>query len=245
MIKGVNTMILNRFVQFNLKGVNEWESKKFNIYGETISYIIKEENYSIKNVELSKFFETIDELLTKLNTSIPAKESKKKSYMLKKYSVKNGLSVNTIAVSTSIEKLAKIAEEDMFKIIVRNCTNEFDLKIINNMIYTINIIDLIRNLKSEEDNEIYDYIKLRDFISLSITWYVFPDNESIGKLLNWILNNIFNHKQRLLKNYIKEVQNYISILLSIETAKEKETEEYKNIPSLLSNCLTEINNIRE
>jgi hypothetical protein len=133
----------------------------------------------------------------------------------------------------------------MFKIIVRNCTNEFDLKIINNMIYTINIIDLIRNLKSEEDNEIYDYIKLRDFISLSITWYVFPDNESIGKLLNWILNNIFNHKQRLLKNYIKEVQNYISILLSIETAKEKETEEYKNIPSLLSNCLTEINNIRE
>jgi hypothetical protein len=226
--------MINRFVGFTLSDLNKWKSNNFKIYNEDINYTIEETNYSIKETSTVKSY--INKI--SLNEDKPDKDIPK-DYTLKKFSFVNGLSTNILGSSKYIEELAIIAEYDMFKSIIKNCPDEYDTKVLATMLYLISVIDTIRYMKAEHNNELYDYNKFRNFICCSIYWYCFPEEETIARLINWITVNLFKRKQSLVIDYIKESQEYISLLLLVETNKGN-----SKISILLSDCITKINALK-
>lgn len=210
--------ILKRLINFNLVNLDYWESGKFNIYGEIVSYIItKSTNEIVQNVLKAK------------------KEDDDGVYTLKRFSLVNGTSSNIISTNEYIHILAKEAEEDLLKRIIKNCKNEHTRNLLNALICIISTIDEIINFKTYDDNELYDYIKLREYICNFIEYYTEVTNINT----NWydgIIRKIFR-KERNSKHYIDKIEKYLMVLLLVETQKQEVGNATSKIPSLLSSVL--------
>lgn len=244
-----NDLILDRFVTFFQVNTDKWESEHFSICNELVHYTISEQNYSIKEI-CNNIVDTL-KIPRKLledqhDIFIPSvaepDPNKKEIYVLKRYSFVNGVSTNIISTSTSIRELAEVAETDLFSHIIKNCKDKHDLELINAMISIITTIDKIIYFKTYDDNELYDYIKLREFICNFMWQYIMPTDYKPLSIINSILNFLSrDRKGKMEHDRAKEIGKRLTILLLIETQMEKKTGVHTDIPSLLSEALKTIN----
>jgi len=224
--------VLNRLVNFASINVDIWESERFNVFGDYIHYNIAESTYTPTERK-----GVVDEAVKYKGVL------KNKIYTLKRLSFINGASTNIICNDSSIYTLTKYAEEDLFKCMSKNCTNKYNANFLNTIIFIINTIDTIISTKTYDDNELYDYIKLRGYICRFIEYYgeIKSTNSKLISLINYIANFTVNTKKENIRDNIKNIERYIMILLFVETEKEKHSGIYTDTSNLLSEALRRLN----
>jgi hypothetical protein len=222
-------LILNRLVNFFPVNVDTWESERFYIFGESIYYNILEATYNLNDKKI-------------VDTAKLHKEGENKIYTIKRFSFVNGVSTNIISSDQSIYTLTKATEEDLFKYIIKNCSDKYNVTLLNTMISIVTTIDTIIEPKTYSDNELYDYVKLRDYICRFIEYYgeIKYTTSKLISATNYILNS-FNKKKDTTHDNIQKIERWIMILLSIETEKERQSGKHTNTPNLLSEALKMLN----